>query len=128
MILSGMTTPEDIDDNAAAISAGTPLTEEEFAAIGRVREILQAEQAVKCTACRYCVKGCPMDIPIPEIFSAYNTQKRYGGWNSRMYYSNSVRGKGRASACVGCGACEDRCPYNLPIRQMLKTVAQKFGH
>jgi len=126
MILSGMTTLQDVDDNAAAISAGKPLTTAEFDAIGKVREILQAEQAVKCTACRYCVKGCPMNIPIPEIFSAYNTQKRYGGWNSRMYYSNSVRGKGRASACIGCGACEDICPQHLSIREHLAGAAEMF--
>ena len=56
MILSGMTTLQDVDDNAAAISAGKPLTTAEFDAIGKVREILQAEQAVKCTGSAFSVE------------------------------------------------------------------------
>ena len=125
MILSGMGSIEEVEDNAAALSRGA-LTGEEQAAVSQVQEILRAQQTVRCTACRYCVKGCPMNIPIPEVFSAYNAQTRYGGWNSKMYYANSVRGKGRASACIECGACEDICPQHLPIREHLKAAAEVF--
>ncbi len=125
MILSGMAAPEQIDDNVAAIESA-PLNETELAAIAAVQDILKNEQSIRCTACRYCVKGCPMNIPIPEVFSAYNAQQRYHDWNSKMYYSVSVRGKGRASACIGCGKCENICPQHLPIREHLKAAAELF--
>jgi len=126
MILSGMSSIEEVEDNSSVLSGDHALADAEKAAISKVQALLRAQQTVKCTACRYCVKGCPMNIPIPEVFSAYNAQMRYGGWNSRMYYSNSVRGKGRASACIECGACEDICPQHLPIREHLKAAAEMF--
>lgn len=126
MILSGMGSIEDVEDNTVALSGEKALSEAEQAAIGKVQEILRSQNSVKCTACAYCVKGCPMNIPIPEVFSAYNTQMRYGGWNSKMYYYGSIRGKGRASSCIECGACEDICPQHLPIREHLKAAADVF--
>ena len=66
-----------------------------------------------------------MGIQIPALFILEGYYSRYDlqDWAVARYKGTAVK----ASACIGCGACEDRCPYNLPIRKMLKNVADKFG-
>ena len=127
MTLSGMSTLEQMTDNLSAMTNFQPLSEAEMAGIDRVREMLARENLIPCTACRYCVDGCPKRIPIPELFSCMNQNKRgEGDWNSKFYYNNHIRAGRKASACVECGACEKVCPQHLEIRKLLKEVANHF--
>ena len=128
MTLSGMSTLEQMTDNLSAMTDFKPLSKAEAEGIDRVRAILASEDLISCTACRYCVDGCPKSIPIPELFSCMNQNKRAGGddWNSKTYYHNHTRAGGKASSCVGCGACEKACPQHLEIRKLLKEVANHF--
>ena len=124
MVLSGMSTLKQVQDNVAFMSDFQPLEEQELAALEQVRQIIMDQKTVGCTACRYCVDGCPKAIPIPELFRLYNKKLVYldPGWD----YGDKVKDRGRASDCVGCGQCEEICPQHLPIRSLLDKVAAAF--
>lgn len=126
MVLSGMSTPEQMEDNLSYMADFTPLNELEYGAIDRVRAILKAENSIPCTACRYCTPGCPKHILIPDLFACLNAVRRYNDWPSNFYYSTCVNGHGTASSCIGCRQCERICPQHLPITGLLREVAAVF--
>lgn len=128
MVLSGMGTPQMIAENVATFSPLVPLSDAELAAVSRVADILRGQNAIECTACRYCVDGCPMRINIPDVFSCLNAKRAYGEDSAGFYYRavHTGHGHGLASECVGCGACERVCPQHLPVRELLREVAAEF--
>ena len=121
VVIPGMEKTEQIWQNAEAISNPEPLTREEKNKIAAIRMDLGKNFCRRCNYCAPCAAG----INIPNAFTAEGYVSRY---NLKEYGFSRYRAVGNpASACVGCGACEDRCPYQLPIRDMLKRVAQVFG-
>lgn len=120
MVLSGMSTLEQVEDNVSFMKDFKPLDEKEQAAVAKVVEVIHEKAYIECTACRYCVDGCPMSIPIPDIFACMNTQLSFPEVDSKKAYGRITSGKGMASACIECGQCEDACPQHLPIRDLLK--------
>ena len=126
MVLSGMSDEAQMADNISYMERFEPLNEEEQAVIQRAKEIIKASIAIPCTACRYCVDGCPKKIAIPDYFSIYNNLKQFGqrqGMVAMTYYGNLIQTHCKASDCIRCGKCEEHCPQHLPIREYLKTVA-----
>ena len=119
--IPGMAELHEIDQNIAACADTAPLTGGEKAAIGQVRSELGTNFCRRCNYCQPCAAG----INISGVFLFEGYLSRYGlaDWAKGRYATLSVK----ASACIGCGACEDRCPYGLPIRKMLKAAAEKFG-
>lgn len=126
MVLSGMGSMEMMEDNLSYMKDFKPLDEAEMKALEKVRGILKGMDSIACTACRYCVAGCPKKISIPDLFSCYNDKMNFGDWNSDVYYEVHTTNKGKASECIGCGKCEYECPQNLEIRELLKKVAKVF--
>ena len=127
MVLSGMSTPDQLRENVAFMQDFRPLDAREREAVRKVQEELCKEEFIPCTACRYCIDGCPKHISIPDLFACMNQKKRYKDWNSDVYYENYTQaGRGKASACIACGKCEASCPQHLPIRKLLKDVAKQF--
>ena len=128
-ILSGMTTQDQMEDNMNTFKNFEPLSDEERAAIDKVVEAMFRVEQVGCTACRYCVDGCPMSISIPDVISAINTKRKFpGDMRPQFFYNGLVTrdGNGKASDCIGCGQCEGVCPQHLPIIEILKEGVEKF--
>ena len=98
------------------------LTAEELARCDAVRKELGTQF---CRRCGYCAP-CPNGIDIPSNFLMANYARKYGlaGWAEQRYKAMPYH----AGSCVMCGACEKRCPYGLPIRDMLEGVAKVFGY
>lgn len=119
--IPGMAEVKELEQNLAAAEDTSPLTEEEKAAFEKVRAELGQNFCRRCNYCAPCAAG----INIPSVFLFQGYLRRYGlaGWARERYATLPVK----ASACVQCGACETRCPYQLPIRQMMAEAAKDFG-
>ena len=121
VVIPGMYNPSEVAQNAAAAADPSPLSAEELAQAQQIRDELGTNF---CRRCNYCAP-CTVGIGIPTLFLFQGYLRRYGleNWARDRYASAPVK----ASACVECGVCETRCPYHLPIRAMLKKVAEDFG-
>lgn len=121
VVLPGMYTPEEVAQNVAAASNTAPLTPEELEQVEALRRELGTSFCRRCGYCAPCTVG--IDIPNSFLFHGYLSRYGLAGWARGRYEALSAH----ASDCVACGACEERCPYQLPIREMLKKVAAGFG-
>lgn len=129
MVLSGMSSMEQMNDNLSYMKDFQPLNEAELAAVKKVQEIFKSKKLIPCTACRYCIDGCPKHISIPDLFAIMNTKQIYHDWNADYYYNVVHTAPGRkASDCLKCGKCEKVCPQHLQIRNLLEDVAKEFEH
>ena len=127
MVLSGMSDLAQLRENVSLMQNFKPLNEQELAAIAQVQQIFRNMHLIPCTACRYCVDGCPQRIAIPDLFSLMNTWKLHHNHNAVYYYDSVYTAPGsRASDCVRCGKCEAACPQHLPIRELLEQVAAEL--
>lgn len=131
VVLSGMSSLEQLDDNTGYMQNFVPLTEEEKQMCFKAGEMINGKITVPCTACHYCTDGCPMHICIPEYFSLYNEDMREDleekGWTINFSnYDMLTSEHGKASECIECGQCEGVCPQHLPIIDLLRSVAEHF--
>ncbi len=126
MVLSGMSSLAQMQDNISFMKEFKPLNEMELAAVERVQEIFKSMNLIPCTACHYCTEGCPQHIAVPDLFATMNSKKLYKDWNADYYYGIHTGPGRRASDCLKCGKCEKACPQHLPIRQLLEDVAKEF--
>ena len=119
--IPGMAEKKELDQNAAAYCDKTPMTQEELEKIEKIRNELGNNF---CRRCGYCAP-CTVGIGIPAALVAEGYHLRYGleSYAMARYEASGAA----ASNCVDCGLCEERCPYHLPIRQMLKRVVETFG-
>lgn len=126
MVLSGMSNMEQLRDNVSFSKNIKKLSDEEFKALDEVKNVFKAKNIIACTNCRYCVSGCPMNIPIPDLISDLNSKKVFADWNSNIYYRAHIKDKGKAIDCIKCGKCEKTCPQHLNIRKHLEEVSKIF--
>ena len=121
VVIPGMYDIREIDENLAAVEDASALTEEELLKIQTIRRELGTQFCRRCNYCQPCTAG----ISISGIFVLEGYLQRYGlgDWAQKRYDALNKK----AGDCVGCGACEKRCPYQLPIRQMLARCKQEFG-
>ncbi len=126
MVLSGMSSLEQMRDNIGFMNKFHMLTVREQEAVKKVRRYLGEMRMIPCTGCRYCTDGCPKQIPVPDLFSIMNRKVLFDNWDARrQYYMNTKKGS-RASDCVKCGQCEKQCPQHLKIRDLLEKVNEEF--
>lgn len=121
VVIPGMAEESEIRQNLDAVCNGTPITPEETARIEQIRKELGTAFCRRCNYCAPCTVG--INIPSMFLFSGYLTRYGLADWAKSRYFSQEHT----AGDCIECGACEGRCPYQLPIRQMLKKVAEEFG-
>ena len=121
VVIPGMASVEEVEQNLRASENEAPLSDEELAKMEEVRKSLGNNF---CRRCNYCAP-CTVGINISGVFLMQGYLDRYGleDWARTRYDGFAVK----ASACIECGVCETRCPYELPIRQMLKEAASRFG-
>ena len=121
VVIPGMADMKEIDENVQACNDNSPLTQEEKNQIESIKKQLGSQF---CRRCNYCAP-CSVGIAIPNVFLFAGYLERYNleDWARERYASLPVK----ASKCIDCGLCETRCPYQLPIRDMLKKCAQEFG-
>ena len=123
VILSGMTSEEQVEDNLATFDRFEPLSEREQEIVAKTREAIRAKQFVGCTDCRYCMP-CPFGVAIPRNFQMMNNFAMYGNERDREFVWNDMNDQERAGGCKQCGKCETVCPQGLPIRDKLAEVAR----
>jgi len=119
--IPGMGDVEEVEKNASVCGDLSPLTEEEWIEIRRLRDELGNQFCRRCGYCAPCTVG--IDIPTNFVFANYLRKYGLADWARDRYASLKVN----ASACIECGVCEERCPYDLPIIEMLKKVEADFG-
>ena len=126
MVLSGMNTDEQMNDNLNTFAEFEPLTDAEQAAVKEVTKALLSLPTVPCTDCRYCVDGCPIGIKIPDVFKSYNMILTFGDHpRPHFYYDGLLQtGSGKASECIECGQCEAACPQHINIIEKLKEASK----
>ena len=121
VVIPGMATVEEARQNLAACAEEGELTPREIAAIESIRKSLGSNFCRRCNYCAPCAAG----ISIPAVFmmEGYYTRYDLKDWAKARYAAFPHK----ASECIGCGVCETRCPYNLPIREMMKKAVQTLG-
>ncbi len=126
-VLSGMSNIEQMQDNLNVMKDFKGLSKSEEETILKARQAFNAVKSIPCTACGYCAKGCPKQIPIPAVFAARNKQLIFGKTEEGAAdYEAAVTASSRACDCIGCGQCENACPQHLEVTEYLKQCSEVF--
>ena len=127
MVLSGMSSLEQLRANLDTFETDRPLSEAEKAALLDVAAGMVREQVLPCTACRYCVDHCPRHLDIPGLLALYNEHTFTGGGFIAPMAVEALPEEKRPAACIGCRSCEAVCPQQLKISEALADFARKLG-
>lgn len=125
VILSGMSTMEQLHDNIQTFSQQSAITEKENQLIQKVSKMLYDRVAVPCTSCRYCTPDCPAGLDIPMLLAAYNDAKLDGAW--RLNRLISLPDEKKPSACIGCESCMQHCPQSLDIKRYMRDLSEMMA-
>lgn len=126
MVLSGMSTLDQVADNTGYMQEFAPLTDAEFSLLADAAKDIRSNTAVPCTACAYCVETCPQSIPIPKIFEVYNRYSRFHMPMEQDNYNYVTKDAGKAGDCIACGVCEGLCPQHIHIIDALQEASAAF--
>jgi len=128
IVLSGMSTMEQVEQNVASaeVSAINALTAEELALFAQVREKYTELCPIPCTKCGYCMP-CPNGVEIPRNFEVYNQGVMYEKPDHARRAYTWISEDGRASACIQCRECEEKCPQSIPISEWMVRVHEVLG-
>ena len=123
IILSGMNTMEQVEDNLRTFSEyPTKLDDNERAMLDRARDLIMAVKTVPCTGCGYCM-DCPFGVDIPEVFAIFNQYKLFkNNFRTKVNYTNLANNSHDVSLCARCGACSPLCPQSIDIPERLAEV------
>lgn len=127
MVLSGMSSMEQLKANIATYETDAPLTEKELDTLIKYADEETKKGGLPCTACHYCTSHCPQELPIPELIALYNEHKITGGGFIAPMAVGSMPEKKRPASCVGCRSCEQVCPQQIKISEMMSDFHSMIG-
>ncbi len=127
MILSGMSDEEQMAKNLKTFSEDRKLNEEEMKTVLEIADEMLSVKAVPCTACHYCVSHCPMGLDIPHLISLYNEHTYTGGGFIAPMALSALPDDKKPSACLHCRSCEQVCPQQIKISEVMTDFAEKLG-
>ena len=127
MVLSGMSTLEQLKENIATYETDAPLSKEEFDALVTCTDEETRKAGLPCTACHYCTSHCPKKLPIPELIALYNEHKATGGGFIAPMAVGSMPEDKRPANCIGCRSCERVCPQQIKISEMMAEFSSMLG-
>lgn len=123
MVLSGMSSMEQMHDNVKTFEKAIPLSEKERTVLLNIAE--QLKDSIPCTACRYCTDGCPAGLDIPMLIANYNELRFEPSVNTSMRLDALPDDK-LPTACISCGKCTQICPQKIDIPAVMKAFSQKL--
>jgi hypothetical protein len=130
VVLSGMSSMEQLKENLAIFAEDRPLNEREFDALREIAAASLKAGVLPCTACRYCTTHCPQELDIPSLIALYNEHKvtaSYGfAFIAPMALSTYPEDK-KPGACLGCRSCETVCPQQIKISEMMAEFSAMLG-
>lgn len=132
IILSGMSATEHVIDNRQTLEDPKPLSDDDMKIYQQIRDTLKEARQIPCTACRYCETECPKKIAIPDILSLLNQCGHTGDNDTtyigrfKIFYRSYTQNRGKASDCIKCGKCANRCPQGIPIPEHMTTASETF--
>ncbi len=127
MILSGMSDADQLEKNLATFEKDLPLNESEMNTLLSIAEKMLSVGTVPCTACHYCVSHCPMELDIPHLMSLYNEHAYTGGGFIAPMALSALPPEKQPSACLHCRSCEQVCPQQIKISEVMTDFCEKVG-
>lgn len=127
MVLSGMSSLEQMKENVGIWQTDRPLTKDEFNMLVHLSDEETRKGGLPCTACHYCTSHCPRNLPIPELLALYNEHKITGGGFLAPMAVSSMPKERQPSACVGCRSCEQVCPQRIKISEAMADFCTLLG-
>ena len=125
MILSGMSSLAQMQDNLKTFSEHKPLNDTELQLIEALG--LRIARQIPCTGCRYCCAGCPMELDIPMLMGMANDMAITQSFNAVSRYAALDDSK-KASACIGCGQCSAACPQKIDVPEQMRRLTQVMAN
>jgi predicted aldo/keto reductase-like oxidoreductase len=127
VVLSGMSTMRHVEENVVSAGRSGPggLSREELEVIDRVKQKYSELGYIGCTRCLYC-QPCPQGVAIPEIIRVLNENYTASREEAKSAYQNEIPEEGRAGRCVRCGTCEEHCPQDLPIMNLMRGASRMY--
>ena len=127
VVLSGMSNQEQLEKNLATFAEDKPLSQTEMSALLGIADEMLHEGTVPCTACHYCVSHCPQELDIPTLLNLYNEHVYTGGGFIAPMALGALPADKRPEACIQCRSCEDVCPQQIKISEVLEDFAARLG-
>jgi len=127
MVLSGMSNMEQLKANMETFAVDAPLSAKEFDTLVSLADEETKKGGLPCTACHYCTTHCPQSLPIPELIALYNEHKITGGGFIAPMAVGSMPEEKRPANCVGCRSCEQVCPQQIKISEMMADFSSMIG-
>lgn len=127
MVLSGMSSMEQLQANIETWQKDAPLTTTEFDALVALADEETKRGGLPCTACHYCTSHCPQELPIPELIALFNEHKVTGGGFIAPMAVGSMPTEKRPGKCIGCRSCEQVCPQQIKISEAMHEFSEMIG-
>ena len=127
VVLSGMSDEAQMRENLRIYEEDRPLNDEEMKALSGIAERMSGSGSVPCTACHYCTSHCPQELDIPRLLELYNEDKLTGGGFIAPMVIGTLPEDKRPSACLACRSCEEVCPQQIKISEILAEFSEMLA-